>query len=85
MKGMITIAYPESLANSLRLSAKDFEYEMKTSAMVKLFELGKVSSGIAAKFLEMKRLDFVELLAKYNVSVFNSYDLDDLSEDIANA
>ena len=58
---------------------------MKTSAMVKLFELGKVLSGIADKVLVLSILDFMELLAKYNVSVFGSYDLDDLSEDIANA
>ena len=51
MKGMISIKYPESLANSLKMSGKDFEDEMKASSMVKLFEIGKVSSGMAAKVL----------------------------------
>ena len=85
MKGMIHIEYPESLANSLRLSGKEFEYEMKTSSLVKLFELGKVSSGTAAKVLGLTRLDFLELLAKYKVSVLGQYDADDLIDDIANA
>lgn len=85
MKGMINIEYPESLAHSLRLSVKDFENEVKTSSMIKLFELGKVSSGTAAKVLGLTRLDFMELLAKYNVSVLGQYDLDDLREDVANA
>ncbi len=85
MKGMINIEYPESLANILRLSGKDFESEIKKSSLVKLFELGKVSSGVAARVLGFSRLDFLELLAKYNVSVLSQYDLDDLSEDIANA
>lgn len=85
MKGFIKIEYPESLANTLRLSEKDFKYEIKSSAIVKLFELGKISSGVAARVLEISRLDFLELLSKYNVSVFGAYDIDDLNEDIANA
>jgi len=85
MKGMINIEYPESLANTLRLSGKDFASEMKISSLVKLFELGKVSSGIAARVLGLSRIDFLELLAKYNVSVLGGYDTDDLNEDIANA
>jgi len=85
MNGMINIEYPESLANTLRLSGKDFASEIKTSSLVKLYELGKVSSGVAAKVLGMSRLDFLELLAKYNVSVLGGYNPDDLNEDIANA
>ncbi|MFO7790610.1 MAG: UPF0175 family protein [Bacteroidales bacterium] len=85
MENMIKIEYPESLANTLRLSEKDFEYEMKASSLVKLFELGKVSSGVAAKVLGLSRVEFLELLAKYKVSVFGAYGMDDLNEDIANA
>jgi predicted HTH domain antitoxin len=85
MKGVINIEYPESLANSLKLQRKDFEKEMKTSSLVKLFELGKVSSGTAARVLGISRLDFLDLLERYKVSVFGPYDLDDLSDDIENA
>jgi predicted HTH domain antitoxin len=85
MKGTINVEYPESLANTLKLSGKDFESEMKTSSLVKLFELGKVSSGVAARVLGLSRVDFLELLSKYNVSVFGVCDTDDLNEDIANA
>lgn len=82
---MIKIEYPESLANTLKLSGKDFESEMKISSLVKLYELGKVSSGVAARVLGLSRLDFLELLGKYNVSVLSGYDTDDLNEDITNA
>lgn len=85
MKGIINVEYPESLANSMRLRGKDFENEMKTASLVKLFELGKVSSGTAAKALGINRLEFLDLLVKYKVSVLGSYSPDDLSEDIANA
>jgi len=85
MTRMINIKYPQSLANVLRLNEKDFESEIKTTSMVKLYELGKVSSGVAASFLGISRLDFFDLLSKYNVSVFSGYNLDDLKEDISNA
>jgi predicted HTH domain antitoxin len=85
MKGVVNIAYPESLANSLKLTGKEFESEIKISSLVKLFELGKVSSGTAAKVLGITRIDFLDLLAKYKVSAFGQFDSDDLREDIANA
>lgn len=82
MKGMINIEYPESLADALKLSGKEFESEMKASSLVKLYELGKVSSGLAARVLGVSRLDFFDLLAKYKVSVLESQDL---NADISNA
>lgn len=85
MKRTINIEYPESLANTLRLSGKDFESEIKTSSMVKLYELGRVSSGVAAGVLGISRIDFIELLARYNVSVLAGFDANELNQDIANA
>jgi predicted HTH domain antitoxin len=82
---MINIKCPEYLANILRLSVKDLELELKTSSLAKLFELGKVSYGVAVKVLGISRLHFFELLTKYNVSALSRYAVDDLSEDIANA
>ncbi|MBN1339704.1 MAG: UPF0175 family protein [Bacteroidales bacterium] len=85
MKGMINVEFPESLANTLRLRGKDFKNEMRTSSLVKLFELGKVSSGTAARVLGLTRLEFLDLLEKYQVSALGQYDRDELNEDIANA
>ncbi len=85
MKEVINIEYPEYLAATLKLSGQDFALEMKTSSLVKLYELGKISSGVAARVLGLSRLEFLELLAKYNVSVLEAYDTDNLNEDIANA
>lgn len=85
MKGTIKIEYPESLANSLKLSGEDFKHEMKISSLIKLYELGRVSSGVAAKVLGLSRLDFLELLSKYNASAIDFHDINDLRSDIANA
>jgi len=85
MNGKIAVEYPASLANTLRLSGKDFETEIKTSSLVKLYELGKVSSGVAAKVLGLSRIEFLDLLPRYNVTVFGANDINDLDEEIANA
>ncbi len=82
MAKIISIDYPEYLANSLRLNKDDFGKEMKESALVKLFELGKVSSGMAAKVLRISRIEFLELLNKYKVSFLNT---DSVEEDLNNA
>lgn len=58
------------------------EKKMKESALVKLFELGKVSSGTAAKVLRISRVEFLELLNKYKVSFLNT---DSVEEDLNNA
>ena len=85
MSGVINIQYPESLANSLKMNKKEFEQEMKVSALVKLYELGKVSSGTASKVLGMPRVDFLELLSRYKVSPLGQHDMESLKEDIDNA
>lgn len=82
MAKTITIDYPEYLANSMRMNKDDFGKQIKESALVKLFEIGKVSSGTAAKVLEITRIEFLELLNRYKV---NFLDVDDLEEDFSNA
>lgn len=82
MAKTISIDYPEYLANSMRMNRDDFGKQMKESSLVKLFEIGKVSSGTATKVLEMTRIEFLELLNKYKVSFLN---VDDLEEDLNNA
>lgn len=82
MSKTITIEYPDYLANSMRLNKSEFEKEIKISALVKLFELGKISSGTASKVLELSRIEFLELLGTYSVGFLNG---DDLNEDFQNA
>jgi predicted HTH domain antitoxin len=64
------------------MSTDNFEKEIKTSALVKLFELGKISSGTAAKVLQITRIEFLELLAKYSIGFLSGMDL---REDMQNA
>jgi len=82
MSETIKIDYPKYLANSMRMNKDDFGKEVKISALVKLFEMGKVSSGVAAKVLKITRVEFLELLTDYKVSFVG---VDDLKEDLENA
>ena len=82
MSQIISIEFPDYLANSMRMNKSEFEKEIKISGLVKLFELGKISSGTAAKVLQLSRIEFLELLAKYNVGFLN---VEDLNEDLQNA
>jgi len=85
MGATIAISYPESLALSLKMGGKEFEKEMKILSLVKLYELGKVSSGTASQLLGMSRLDFLDLLGKYHVSYFPEADDETLTSDFHNA
>lgn len=81
----IQVAYPDSLAELLKMSKREFEREMRLLSLVKLYETGKISSGMAANVLGMGRIDFLEKLADYHVSIFQQQDEQSLDEDIANA
>jgi predicted HTH domain antitoxin len=49
-----------------------------------LFEKGKLPLGQAADLVELLKLEFMELLRDYDVSIFN-YPPSDLENDINNA
>ena len=85
MEQQISINYPESLAFSLKMENQEFKSEMKTISLIKLYELGKISSGLAAKLLNMNRIDFLELLEKYNVSYFHQGLENEIESDFLNA
>ena len=85
MERLISINYPESLAFSLKMENQEFKDEMKLISLIKLYELGKISSGRAANLLNINRIDFLDLLQKYNVSYFHNGLENDLESDLRNA
>lgn len=79
------IQFPDEMAYSLKMQDEEFAHEIKKMALVKLFELGKVSSGKAAKALGITRIAFLDILHLYKVSVFNDTDIDTIIADQNNA
>ncbi len=58
--------------------------EAATLLATRLYEQGKLSLGQGAELAGYSKRTFMELLANYNVSVFN-YDEQELENDIRNA
>ena len=65
------VAYPAGLETAARMTEEEFQRNLRLMAALKMFELGKLSSGKAAELAGMSRVQFLEACARYGVSVFN--------------
>ena len=79
-QNVVTIEYSDALLLSLKESRVEFENEARFLLALKLYELGKISSGKAAKIAGLNRLEFLMRLGKYKVSPFQ-VDLDEILEE----
>ncbi len=59
MENIIQIKCPEELLLGLHLNAEDFANVIKLEAAINLFKNGKISSGLASKWLNIPRVTFL--------------------------
>ncbi len=78
------ISYPETIPDALQATRAQFEQEALTAMVVKLFEMKRFSSGMAASFLGISRKDFLFLLKDYGVAAID-LSMDELEKDMENA
>jgi len=81
---MLNIPYPEELLLSLKESPAEFETEARLLLAVKLYELGRVSTGMAARLAGVSRMVFMFALSRFGLSPI-SLEPGELAEDLANA
>ncbi|MCL5103141.1 MAG: UPF0175 family protein [Armatimonadetes bacterium] len=67
----IMVNYPDDFPDSANLTPEELAAQFKLMAALKLFELGKLSSGKAADFAGLPRVEFLEACGRYRVSPFN--------------
>lgn len=62
---------PENFEMAVHLTRSELDHHLRLMAALKMFELGQISSGKAAEFVGMSRMDFLHTCGRYRVSVFN--------------
>jgi len=64
----IEIEYPDSIPAILNLSPEMFEKEAKFALAVKLYEMGRLTSGQGARVAEVSRVEFLLNCMRYGAS-----------------
>ena len=80
----VTVQIPDEVLAALKLSSGEAADEVRMAAAVKLYELGRLSSGAAATLAGIPRTLFLSKLADYGVDTFRLTE-EDLKEDLARA
>ena len=84
MKRTLTIDYSDEVLLALGCSPEQFNEEAKILVAVKLYELGRLSSGAAAKLAGIPKPLFLMKLVDYGVDAFQLTE-EDLQQDLASA
>ena len=74
------IKYPVDFEMVVNLMQFEMEQHLRLMAALKMFELGKISSGRAAELAGLSKTDFFETCGRYKVSLFNYADDEIASE-----
>ena len=80
----LIIDYPPSLPDALKRSQEQFEQEAKMAMAVKLFEMKRLSSGMAARLAGVDRVSFLLNLHLYGVAMID-LDEKELQSDLDHA
>ena len=77
---VLIIPYPDSLPDALRTRREDFEREARLLLAMRLFELGRVTSGQAAEMAGLGRVEFLMAAGHQHIEAMMP-DADELAGD----
>jgi predicted HTH domain antitoxin len=80
----LTLTIPEETILALKIEPEQLQGEVLLAAAMKLYELGKLSSGAAANLAGIPKVVFLSSLASYGISTFKLTEAE-LIEDVARA
>lgn len=78
---LLQLNLPDGFAQAVHLTQAELEEQIRLMAALKMFELGKLSSGKAEELAGVSRVGFFELCGRYQVPVVN-YDEGELQEEV---
>lgn len=79
----LVVSIPESLPDAMQTSPEEFAREAKMAMAVKLYELKRLSSGMAAQLAGVSRVEFLLELHRYGVPVID-LTAEEITSDAAN-
>jgi len=79
--GNVCYAFPPGFEKAVQMTREELDRHIRLMAALKMFELGKISSGKAAELAGMSHAEFLETCGVYHVSVFN-YSAEDAKEEL---
>jgi predicted HTH domain antitoxin len=80
----VTIEYPQELLWALQQEPEEFAAQVQILLAVKLYETGKLSTGLAARVAGVPRSTFFYLLGQHGLSPFGQSP-DELEDDLTHA
>ena len=80
----IVVDVPNHVLDAMHWTPEDFAQEAKLAMAAKLFEMKRLSSGMAASLIGMDRLTFLAQLHRFRVPVIDLA-ADELAADVGHA
>ena len=72
MSVRIEVELPDGAFSALRRAPQEFVREMRLAAAIKWYETEQLSQGMAAEIAGISRQKFIDALARYGVSPFQT-------------
>jgi len=80
----LTIEYPPEILWALQQEPEEFHAQARILLALKLYETGKLSTGLAARLAGVPRVTFLYLLGQHGLSPF-SEEPNELAQDLDDA